>query len=150
MLYSGKAEWRTEPAKPDYWMHRLWGVTNAPFFAEAPFLEKLKEMLSKTESNITRGKNTKMKVEFLYFKSCPSQREALENLKAALRETQTHSDLILINTDSERKAHKVGFQGSPSIRINGIDLEGRKESANFSCRLYHMAGRQRWPRVKNS
>ena len=142
MLYSAKAEWKAEPPKPDYWMHRLWGVNNAPFFAEATFAEKLKEMLSQTEaSNTTRGKTSKMKVEFLYFKSCPSHKQALENLKAALRETQTNADLVLINVDSERKAQKVGFLGSPSIRINGKDLEGRNESPNFSCRLYYINGK---------
>lgn len=142
MLYSAKAEWKTDPPQPDYWMHRLWGVTNAPFFAEATFAEKLKEMLNQTEaSRLIQGKNSRMKVEFLYFKSCPSHKQALENLKAALRETHTNADLVLINVDSELKAQKVGFLGSPSIRINGKDLEGRNESPNFSCRLYHINGK---------
>src|SRR5436305_5892381 len=83
----------------------------------------------------------KMRVEFLYFKSCPSYKEALENLKAALRESHTNADLVLINVDSERKAQRVGFQGSPSIRVNGKDLEGRNEGANYSCRLYHINGK---------
>jgi len=141
MLYSAQAEWETDPPKPDYWMHRLWGVSNAPFFAEGQFAEKLKEMLNKTEaSEVTRGKTSKMKVEFLYFKSCPSHKPTLENLKAALRETNTNADLLLINVDSDQKAQEVGFQGSPSIRINGSDLEGRNESPNFSCRLYNVNG----------
>ena len=142
MLYSARAEWKTDPPQPDYWMHRLWGVTSAPFFAEAPFAAKLKEMLSQTEASKTaQGKNGRMKVEFLYFKSCPSHKKALENLKAALRETQTTADLVLINVESPEKAEKVGFQGSPSIRINGKDLEGRNEGANFSCRLYRINGK---------
>jgi hypothetical protein len=142
MLYSGKADWKTDPPQPDYWMHRLWGVSNAPFFSEAPFSAKLKEILSQTEaSKTTQGKNGRMKVEFLYFKSCPTHKQALENLKAAIRETQTKADLVLINVDSPEKAEKVGFQGSPSIRINGKDLEGRNEGANFSCRLYRINGK---------
>ncbi|HXU08588.1 MAG TPA: hypothetical protein VN743_06295 [Blastocatellia bacterium] len=142
MLYSADAEWKTEPPQPDYWMHRLWGVTKAPFFAETTFAEKLKEMLSKTQaSNAHSEKSGKMNVELLYFKSCPSHKQALENLKAALRETKTNADLVLISVDSERKAQEVGFQGSPSIRINGKDLEGRDESPNFSCRLYRTNGK---------
>lgn len=86
-------------------------------------------------------KNKKLKVEFLYFKNCPSHKQALENLKAALRETHTKADLVPINVDSPEQAEKVGFQGSPSIRINGEDLEGRADAPNYSCRLYHVNGK---------
>jgi hypothetical protein len=142
MLYSAEAEWKTDPPQPDYWMHRLWGVSNGPFFEEAKFGARLKEMLNKTEASKTiQGKNGMMKVEFLYFKSCPSHKQALENLKAALRESNTKADLVLINVESEGKAQKVGFQGSPSIRINGKDLEGRDEGFSFSCRLYQVNGK---------
>ena len=82
-----------------------------------------------------------MKVEFLYFKSCPSHKQALANLRAALREAGVKHDLILINVDSPEKAEKVGFQGSPSIRINGKDLEGRDEGAAYSCRFYTVNGK---------
>jgi hypothetical protein len=82
-----------------------------------------------------------MRVEFLYFKGCPSRKEALQNLKAALRESHADADLVLVNVDSEQKAQQVGFQGSPSIRINGKDLEGRNEGSNYSCRLYHVNGK---------
>jgi hypothetical protein len=142
MLHSAQADWKTDPPKPDDWMHRLWGVTNGPNFEETTFAEKLKEMVNQTEAlRRSQGKNGRIKVEFLYFKSCPSHTQALENLRAALRESNTNADLVLINVDSDQKAQKVGFQGSPSIRINGKDLEGRGEGSNFSCRLYHINGK---------
>jgi hypothetical protein len=142
MLYSAQSEWKTDPPKPVYWMHRLWGVTNGPMFQEATFAAKLKEMLDQTEAPKTaQGKNGRMKVEFLYFDSCPSHKQALENLRAALRQTRTKADLVLINVDSPEKAEKVSFQGSPSIRVNGKDLEGRNETAAYSCRLYTINGR---------
>src|SRR5215217_3156011 len=89
----------------------------------------------------TQTNSDKLKVEFLYFKSCPSHKQALENLKAALRESRANAELVIINVDTPEKGEKVGFQGSPSIRINGKDLEGRNEGANFSCRLYHSNGK---------
>lgn len=142
MLYSGGAEWKTDPPKPDYWMHRLWGVTNGPMFQEATFAAKLKEMLNQTEASKTaQGKNGRMKVEFLYFDSCPSHKQTLENLKAALRETRTKAELVLIKVDSPEEAESMGFQGSPSIRINGKDLEGRNDGVAFSCRLYNIGGK---------
>ncbi len=147
-LYGAAANWDQQPPQPDFWMHQLYGVTNTPLFNEEVFKKKLKEMLSTVEekSSTTSNKDTqtrekKLKVEFLYFKSCPSHKQALENLKAALRETHTNADLVLINVDSPGKAEKVGFQGSPSIRINGKDLEGRNDEPNYSCRLYNVNGK---------
>ena len=87
-----------------------------------------------------KGK-AKMRIELLYFDSCPSYKQALANIKAALKEKNLQAELILINVESEGKAEKVGFQGSPSVRINGKDLEGRDEGFSFSCRLYRVNGK---------
>ncbi|HKQ08141.1 MAG TPA: hypothetical protein VJ464_23650 [Blastocatellia bacterium] len=150
LLYGPDAKWDKEPPQPNFWMHQLSGVTQAPRLNQMAFEAKLKEMLptakeqntTKPNSNTqTKTKAKKMRIEFLYFKSCPSHKQALDNLKAALRESHTNADLVLINVDSEQKAQKVGFQGSPSIRINGKDLEGRNEGSNYSCRLYRINGK---------
>jgi hypothetical protein len=150
LLYGPDAKWDKEPPQPDFWMHQLGGVSQAPRLNQMTFEMKLKEMLATAkEPTMTKPSGDaqrktqakKMRVEFLYFKSCPSYKEALENLKAALRESHTNADLVLINVNSEQKAQQVGFQGSPSIRINGKDLEGRNEGSNYSCRLYRVNGK---------
>ena len=82
-----------------------------------------------------------MIIELLYFNSCPSYKQALANIRAALKEKNLQAELIMVNVESEEKAQKVGFQGSPSVRINGKDLEGRDEGFSFSCRLYTMNGK---------
>jgi hypothetical protein len=148
LLYGPDAQWGKEPPAPDYWMHQLGGITIAPRLNQGMFETKLKEMLpTAREQNMnmlkgdTQTKAKKMRVEFLYFSSCPSHKQALANLKAALRETHMNADIVLINVDSPEKAEKVGFQGSPSIRINGKDLEGRDGDPNYSCRLYRDNGK---------
>jgi hypothetical protein len=88
----------------------------------------------------TKGKE-KMRIELLYFNSCPSYKQALANIKAALKAKNLQAELKLINVESEEQAEKVGFQGSPSVRINGKDLEGRDEGFSFSCRLYYVNGK---------
>ena len=88
----------------------------------------------------TKGK-AKMKIEILYFDSCPSYKQAITNVKAVLKEKNIQAKLLLINVESEEKAEKVGFQGSPSIRINGKDIEGRDEGFSLSCRLYIVNGK---------
>jgi hypothetical protein len=130
-LYGPTARWEQEPPIPDFWMHQLSGVTKAPVLKEPQFTAKLKEMVSQMgtpNANRKVSGNSKVKVEFLYFQSCPSYKQTLENLKAALRDTHPKAELILINVDSPEKAEKAGFQGSPSIRINGEDLEGRTKA----------------------
>jgi hypothetical protein len=83
----------------------------------------------------------KMNVEFYYFDGCPSYQSSLENLREVLREENINADLKLINVESPEKAEMVGFQGSPSIKINGKDLEGKNEGFSYSCRIYGIQGK---------
>jgi hypothetical protein len=86
-------------------------------------------------------KKEKLKIEVLYFDTCPSYKQAIANVKAVIKEKHLQADLLLIKVETEEKAEKVGFQGSPSVRINGKDLEGRDEGFSFSCRLYLVEGK---------
>jgi hypothetical protein len=106
LLYGADAQWDKEPPQPAFWMHQLYGVTKAPRFDEPIFEAKLKEMLKTTEEKSgTSGKaqsnGKKLKVEFPYFKDCPPHKQALENLKTALLETQAKAELVLINVKTD-------------------------------------------------
>ncbi len=50
LLYGADANWEKEPPKPDFWMHQLGGVTIAPRLDEEKFIEALKGLLNKVES----------------------------------------------------------------------------------------------------
>jgi hypothetical protein len=148
LIYGASAEWQPELLAPDFWMHQLGGVTNAPRLNQPEFETKLPEMVNSVKQNEgssgdpAEGTHKTMRIEFLYFsEGCPSYKQALANLKAALRETHSRADLVLINVNSPEKAEQVGFQGSPSIRINGQDLEGRNQGSSYSCRLYRIDGK---------
>jgi hypothetical protein len=142
LLYGPLATWEKEPRPPDFWMHQLYGVTKAPRFDEATFREKLKGMLDEMKAPPTTSEaNRNAKVEFLFFRSCPGHKQALVNLKAALKESKIRADLVLINVTSEAQAAKVAFQGSPSIRVNGKDLDGRNEGHSYGCRVYQVGGK---------
>ena len=142
LLYGAAANWQDDPPSPDFWMHQLGGVTKAPVFDEATFTAKLKGMLDEMKAPpVASQANGKARVEFLYFRSCPGHKQALGNLKAALQESKIKADLILINVTSEAQAAKVGFQGSPSIRVNGKDIDGRNEGHSYGCRIYQVGGK---------
>jgi hypothetical protein len=141
LLYGPDAEWKEEPAQPAFWMHQLGGVTKAPTFDEPAFRANLKKMLDEMKAPNPGPANARANVEFLYFSSCPGHKQALVNLKAALRESEISADLTLINVTSEAQAAKVGFQASPSIRVNGKDLDGRNEGHSYGCRIYQVGGK---------
>ncbi len=142
LLYGDDADWQDDPPPPAFWMHQLGGVTKALALNEPAFTAKLKEMLHEMKTPPERSQaEGKVKVEFLYFKSCPGHKQALINLKAVLEEKKIKTDLVLINVTSEAQAAKVGFQGSPSIRVNGKDLDGRNEGHSYGCRIYQIDGK---------
>jgi hypothetical protein len=146
LLYGAASNWPgEEPPSPDFWMHQLGGVTKAPRLDQGTFEAKIKEMLAemKTTQNIdnANGNNRGLRVEFLYFDECPAHEQALENLKAALRESKIRADLVLINVRSQEQSEEVGFQGSPSIRVNGKDLDGRNDGFSYACRVYSIDGK---------
>ena len=71
-----------------------------------------------------------MKVELFYFDSCPSYLKALENAREALRLEGLPEDVALIAVESEADAQAKRFIGSPTIRINGADVEGPEAEDN--------------------
>ncbi len=80
-----------------------------------------------------------MKIEFLYFDGCPNHETALTNLKEVLSETGLKEEIDIINIENPEDVTKHRFLGSPSIRINGKDLEVTEdESTEYSmrCRRY--------------
>lgn len=80
-----------------------------------------------------------MKIEVLYFEGCPNFRPAVERLKAVLREGRVAADIDEIEIKDEAAARRCRFPGSPTIRINGLDVDtsARKGGAfAFACRQY--------------
>lgn len=85
-----------------------------------------------------------MKIEILYFEGCPSYFTALKDLGAVLDEEGINSQPTLVRVGSERDAASLRFQGSPTIRVNGVDIEqpsGAKEEYSLSCRVYRVHGK---------
>jgi len=79
-----------------------------------------------------------MKIEFLYFKSCPSHTKAYQLLVECLAEKGINpSTIVSIPIDHDEMALAHHFIGSPTIRINNIDIE-KSDTTSYSlrCRLY--------------
>ena len=80
-----------------------------------------------------------MKVELLYFEGCPGYETLLPRLRELLAEHAPDAELELTSIDSLEEAMGHHFLGSPTVRVNGRDLEPDADArADFGmkCRLY--------------
>jgi hypothetical protein len=84
-----------------------------------------------------------MKIEFLYFKNCPGHESALSLLEYVLLEGGISESIEKIEVTTEELAIRHHFLGSPSIRINGKDIEGREDASEYGlkCRIYQVDGK---------
>jgi hypothetical protein len=78
-----------------------------------------------------------MKIELLYFEGCPSWQTALENMRYALKMEGLDTPVELVQVIDNEDAAQKRFLGSPSFRINGVELWGEtREVYSLSCRVY--------------
>jgi copper chaperone CopZ len=80
-----------------------------------------------------------MRIEVLYFSGCPNHAPALERVREALREEGLSGEIAEIEVPDAEAAQRMRFLGSPSIRVNGLDIESKARSrADFGmmCRTY--------------
>jgi hypothetical protein len=86
-----------------------------------------------------------MKIEVLYFDGCPNHKPAVERVQQLLRKEDVSAEIAEVNVNDESIAQKVGFLGSPSIRVNGVDVEPEARAARdygMMCRTYAVNGRR--------
>lgn len=79
------------------------------------------------------------RVELLWWNGCPSWPRTLEELRAAVQEIGLEPDAIeLREVPSEATAADEGFVGSPTVRIDGEDVQppGPDEPFGLTCRIY--------------
>jgi hypothetical protein len=84
-----------------------------------------------------------MRVEFLWFQDCPNHEEARRLLREVLRENGLPEDFEDIDATDQAMAQELRFAGSPSIRVDGVDVEpGFIEPDDYvpGCRLYRVSG----------
>lgn len=80
-----------------------------------------------------------MRIQILYFDGCPSHDKTLGLLEQVLKEEGIDTPVERIDVNSPEMAQEVRFLGSPSIRVNGRDIENETISWNdfgIRCRIY--------------
>jgi len=77
-------------------------------------------------------------IEFLYWEGCPSYPEARELLGEVLAERQIEADVTVREVRSQAEAEELRFPGSPTIRVDGrdVDPDGATARPALICRIY--------------
>ena len=79
-----------------------------------------------------------MRVELLFWAGCPSHPQALADLREALAATRLDPDGVTVReVETDADASREGFVGSPTIRIDGVDVQPlADEPTGLTCRVY--------------
>jgi hypothetical protein len=70
-----------------------------------------------------------MKIELLVSPGCSSREEIEKVLRETLSELDPEASIQTIVVDSSEKAVELKFPGSPTVRINGRDMEPDAEKS---------------------
>jgi hypothetical protein len=80
-----------------------------------------------------------MKIEVFYFDNCPNHLPTLERIHQVLREEGCNAEVRAVLVSDVETAQNVKFLGSPTVRVNGLDIEPKAEERKdfgLMCRRY--------------
>lgn len=81
-----------------------------------------------------------MHVTVLFYEECPSHEPALERLREVLDEEGIDAEVEVTEVESEEQAQELHFAGSPTILLNGRDIDPPPPDAPYAltCRAYRL------------
>ena len=79
-----------------------------------------------------------MRVELLFWAGCPSHPRALADLREALAAAGLDPGCVIVReVETDADAADERFVGSPTIRIDGVDVQPLEdEPTGLTCRVY--------------
>jgi hypothetical protein len=82
-----------------------------------------------------------VKVELLFWAGCPSHPEAEALLADVLRERGVDAPIERREVRTQAEAEELAFPGSPTIRVDGrdVDPDGASARPALTCRIYHLS-----------
>jgi len=84
-----------------------------------------------------------MTIEVLYFDGCPNGRPTLDRIRHVLQQCGLEYPIIEKRATDANAAQDFRFLGSPTVRINDIDIEPSARSRTdygLMCRTYSGGG----------
>ena len=84
-----------------------------------------------------------MQIEVLFFRGCPHHQPTVDLARELVAELALSANLQEVEVQDHAEAVRLRFPGSPSVRVDGIDIEpGADERTDWSlsCRMYGRSG----------
>jgi hypothetical protein len=81
------------------------------------------------------------RIEFLYWEECPSHPEARKRLREVMAELGVDAPVEDIEVLTDEDAARLNFPGSPTIRVDGEDVDPAGASqmgTALTCRIYKL------------
>jgi hypothetical protein len=81
------------------------------------------------------------KIEFLFWEECPSHPEARRRLEEVMAEMDVAAPVEEIEVLTDEDALRLRFPGSPTIRVDGLDVDPTGASqigSALTCRVYRL------------
>jgi len=81
-----------------------------------------------------------VRIDFLFWRDCPSHPEARELLRDVLQERGVDAEIVEREVLTQDEAEELAFPGSPTIRVDGRDVDpaGAASRPALTCRIYHL------------
>jgi len=78
-----------------------------------------------------------MRIEILYVPGCPNYQPTFARLQAVLVSEAVKAGIQGLAVTTEAEAKALLFPGSPTVRVNGDDVEPHQTGVHsLACRLY--------------
>ena len=80
------------------------------------------------------------RVELLWWHGCPSTDEAIELVRAEMKAVGLNPESLAVREiRDDREARAAAFPGSPTVRIDGRDVQAPEDSVpGLTCRVYRL------------
>lgn len=88
--------------------------------------------------NFTSLREAEIRIEILSFQGCPNADDAFARVEQALQEESARAAVEQVEVDTPEFAQELHFVGSPSVRIDGKDIEPGADARDHGlmCRTY--------------
>jgi hypothetical protein len=86
-----------------------------------------------------------VRIEVLYFDGCPGHDRLMPRLEELLASAGVEDPVELVRVESLDDAEQHRFLGSPTLRIDGVDVDPaatERTDYGLKCRLYRTDGAQ--------
>ncbi len=98
---------------------------------------------SPSTAHVRYGEQNLVTVEVLYIEGCPNHRPTVDRVREILERYGLDEEVFEVEVVGIEKAQQLKFLGSPSVRVNGVDIEPEARTRTdygFACRCYAGGG----------